>query len=147
MIRAGCHCGAVRITMEPAPAWVLDCNCSICRRYGVLWAYGWDRFTKQKLSLELVQGEEALEPYIWGDKQLGFWRCKSCGCVTHHTVLEHPLPIRAVNARMFVDFDPASVTLQRSDNAHTGRFWSRPDAEIMKGGQPPMPPPGPDDWL
>jgi hypothetical protein len=32
-----CHCGAVRISVEPAPTEITDC--SICRRYGALWAY------------------------------------------------------------------------------------------------------------
>lgn len=146
MVRAACHCGAVRITLEPAPAWVLDCNCSICRRYGVLWAYRSDPIGKTELSVELVQGEDAVEAYIWGDRWIGFWRCKACGCVTHHTALDQPSTIRAVNARMFVSFDPASVTIHRSDNAHTGAFWTRPDAPIRQGGQPPMDPPGPDDW-
>ena len=147
MVRAACHCGAVRITMDPAPAWVLDCNCSMCRRYGVLWAYSWDRIAKRDLDIALVQGAEALEAYIWGDRELGFWRCKACGCVTHHTALDQPDKIRAVNARMFANFDSDAVTVHRSDNAHTARFWTRPDAPVWTGAQPPMPPPGPDDWL
>ncbi len=146
MVRAACHCGAVRITMEPAPSWVLDCNCSICRRYGALWAYTGDILARRDLDATLIQGSDALEPYIWGDGELGFWRCKACGCMTHHTALNAQSKIRAVNARMFVNFDPASVTIHRSDNAHTGRFWTRPDEPIWPGAQPPMDPPGPDDW-
>ena len=115
MIRAACHCGAVRLVMDPAPAWVLDCNCSICRRYGTLWAYAWDRIDKRPLGITLIQGEGSLEPYIWGDREIGFYRCRGCGCVTHHVALDNPAPIRAVNARMFVEFDPASVTVHRSD--------------------------------
>jgi hypothetical protein len=146
MIRAACHCGAVRITLDPPPDWVLDCNCSICRRYGALWAYAWDRIAKRSLSVVLVQGEDALESYIWGDRELAFWRCKTCGGLTHHTALAAPAAIRAVNARTFVAFDPATVTVHRSDNAHTGWFWSRPDAAVWKGAQAPTDPPGPDDW-
>jgi hypothetical protein len=146
MVRAACHCGTVRITLDPAPSWVLDCNCSICRRYGTLWAYTWDFLGKRSLRATLIQGTDALEPYIWGDREIGFWRCKMCGCVTHHTALNEPAKIRGVNARIFVDFDPASVTIHRSDNAHTGRFWTRPDAPIWEGPQPPMDAPGPDDW-
>ena len=145
MIRAACHCGAVRITLEPAPSWVCDCNCSICRRYGVLWAYTRD-FLGNILSATLIQGSDALEAYTWGDGALGFWRCQTCGCVTHHTALSDPVKIRGVNARMFVDFDTARVTIQRSDNAHTGWFWTRPDAEVWDGPQPRMGPPGPDNW-
>ena len=146
MVRAACHCGAVRITTATAPGWVLDCNCSICRRHGALWAYAWDRIAMTQLSARLLQGDDALEAYIWGDRELGFWFCKTCGCVTHHTALDEPSKIRGVNARLFVNFDPASVTIHRSDNAHTGWFWTRPDAPVWTGPQPPMPPPGPDDW-
>ncbi len=146
MVRAACHCGAVRITMEPAPSWVLDCNCSICRRYGVLWAYASDRISGGTLDVKLVQGAEALEAYVWGDRELGFYRCRHCGCVTHHTALDAPEKIRGVNARMFVDFDTSRVTIHRSDNAHTGWFWTRVDGPMWPGAQPPMPKPGPDDW-
>lgn len=146
MIRAACHCGAVRITMEPAPRWVLDCNCSICRRYGALWAYRWDFLAQKTHDIALVQGAEALESYLWGDRMIAFCRCKACGCLTHHVGLDKPDMIRGVNARMFVHFDTTSVTVQRSDNAHTGWFWSRPDAPVWPGPQAPLPVPGPDDW-
>lgn len=39
MIKAACHCGAVRFEIAKAPVWVLDCNCTLCRRYGGLWSY------------------------------------------------------------------------------------------------------------
>ena len=146
MVRAACHCGAVRITMEPGPTWVLDCNCSICRRYGALWAYSWDFIAQKALNATLVQGGDAIEAYLWGDRDIGFYRCKSCGCLTHHVAMNEPAKLRGVTARMFVNFDPASVTIHRSDNAHTGWFWTRPDAPVWKGPQAPMPKPGPDDW-
>ena len=100
MVRAACHCGTVRISLDPAPSWVLDCNCSICRRYGALWACTWDFLGKRSLRAILIQGTDALEPYIWGDREIGFWRCKMCGCVTHHTALNEPAKIRGVNARL-----------------------------------------------
>ena len=148
MIRAACHCGSVRLTLEPAPRWVLDCNCSICRRYGALWAYTQNPGDgKPVLRASIVQGADALEGYVWGDRWSAVWRCKACGCVMCGGMsLDRPENLRTVNARMFVDFDPAGVTIQRIDNAHTGRFWTRPDAEILKGRQELMPPPGPDDW-
>lgn len=83
---------------------------------------------------------------MWGDKTLGFWRCRRCGCVTHHTAIAQPRNIRGVNARMFIDFDPLRVTVNRSDNAHTGFFWTRPDEAVWEGPQPPLPPPGPNGW-
>ena len=39
MVESSCHCGAITLRIDTAPETVTDCNCSICRRYGVLWAY------------------------------------------------------------------------------------------------------------
>ena len=39
MITTTCHCGAVQIGIARAPEMLTNCNCSICRRYGTLWAY------------------------------------------------------------------------------------------------------------
>jgi hypothetical protein len=39
MIKAACHCTAVRFEISEPPAWVLDCNCTVCRRYGAMWSY------------------------------------------------------------------------------------------------------------
>ncbi len=146
MIRAACHCGAVRIVLERAPEWVLDCNCSICRRLGGLWAYAWDRLAERDLKIEFVQGADAVEAYVWGDRELGFWRCRTCGCHTHHTLIGEPDKIRGVNVRMCLDLDPATVRVERADNGHTGWFWTRPDGAVWKSPWPPDPPRGPDDW-
>ena len=39
MLTATCHCGAVRVDVPRKPRRLTSCNCSICRRYGTLWAY------------------------------------------------------------------------------------------------------------
>ncbi len=39
MLAATCHCGAVRVEVPRKPRRLTNCNCSICRRYGTLWAY------------------------------------------------------------------------------------------------------------
>ena len=36
---ATCHCGAVTVSLATQPTEVTDCNCSLCRSYGVLWVY------------------------------------------------------------------------------------------------------------
>ena len=41
MIDGVCLCGAVRWTYDHEPESALACNCTACRRYGVLWAYGY----------------------------------------------------------------------------------------------------------
>jgi hypothetical protein len=39
MLTATCHSGAVRLEIPRKPRQLTSCNCSICRRYGTLWAY------------------------------------------------------------------------------------------------------------
>lgn len=73
MMEGACHCGASRWRFEGVPASATSCNCSICRRHGALWAYGFEgeAFT--------VSGETAA--YVWGDRSLAFHFCARCACV------------------------------------------------------------------
>ena len=141
MIRAACHCTAVRMEIDRAPRRVVDCNCTLCRRYGALWAY------YKPGEVVIVRGAEDTETYVWAKRRFAFHRCKHCGCLTHHTALDADPPrIRAVNARMIPTLDPASVRLQHTDNSHTGFFWTRTPDHFEPGGEPKMAPPSADDW-
>ena len=91
MTEGSCHCGAVRYEVEAAPETVTSCACSICRRYGVLWAY---------YSPRQVRIEGATDIYMWGDKDLEFHRCKTCGCVIHWASVDKSYDRMAVNARL-----------------------------------------------
>ena len=117
MLTASCHCGAVTITLPSAPERITDCNCSLCRRVGALWAYyefGTVKFTGHP---------EHTAEYIQGDRTLRTLHCTICGCTTHW----EPLDTEAggnhgVNMR---NFDPAilaSVPIRRLDGADTWRF-------------------------
>src|SRR5579859_549976 len=142
-MKGACHCGAVRFELAEAPAWVLDCNCTICRRLGGLWAY--PRLGTAKIVS--APDPDATEGYLWGDRMLAFQHCRTCGCVTHTTAVDvDPPAIFAVNARMLVGLDPATTQVRQVDNAHSGVFWTRSDTAPMASRHPRMPPPGPDDW-
>jgi hypothetical protein len=141
MLRAACHCTAVRLEIDKAPGWVNDCNCTLCRRYGALWSY------YEPGEVTIVQGEGDTDTYVWGDEMLAFHRCTRCGCVTHATALDTDPPrIFAVNARMIPTLDPATVPLRQTDNGHSGFFWTRSKDPVVASHHPKMPPPGPDDW-
>lgn len=73
MISGSCHCGKVHWTFTGDPGSATACNCTICRRYGTLWAYDWDG--------ERIKTAGKTQAYIWGDRELGFYRCPDCGCV------------------------------------------------------------------
>jgi len=145
MIRAACHCEAVRFEIEGPPEWVLDCNCTVCRRYGALWTYFNEPGGQERLLMKPEPG--TTDAYTWLEGDLAFRHCKVCGCVTHvEAGKEDPPFIFAVNARMMAGLDPASVRIRRKNNSHSGFFWTRPDAPIEESRHPPMPPPTFQDW-
>jgi hypothetical protein len=37
-----CHCGSSGWCLEGDPGLVTACNCTLCRRYGALWAYDYE---------------------------------------------------------------------------------------------------------
>lgn len=79
MIEASCHCGKVKIRIPNSTETVTSCNCSICTRYGALWAYF------EPKSVTVSCNKDALGTYSWADKTIEFKHCKNCGCVTHYT--------------------------------------------------------------
>ena len=96
MLTATCHCRAIKVEVPREPESVTDCNCSICRRYGVLWAYYKDA------EVTLTAAPDATDEYVWGDRSLKFIRCKRCGCVMQwKTLTVGPEANTGVNARNF----------------------------------------------
>ena len=75
MLEGSCHCGAVKWKFNVMPESATACNCTVCRRYGVLWAYDFEG--------EGVSASGTTTAYVWGDKSLGFHFCPSCGCVAY----------------------------------------------------------------
>ena len=141
MVRAACHCTAVRFELAQAPTWVLDCNCTICRRYGALWTY------PEAGSAKIVGGADATDTYIWGDRELAFHRCKSCGCVTHMAAIDPRGPqIYGINARLILGLDPAHVKVRQKDNGHTGIFWTHSSAPPEPSHPSNGPPDASNEW-
>jgi len=126
MINAICHGGAVTIAVPDTPASVTDCNCSICRRYGVLWAY------YNAADVVVSAMADATDRYAWGDRTIGFVRCRNCGCITHWEAARHGVDNRiGINARNFEPGMLAAARIRRLDGAST---WNYLDEE--PGGDP-----------
>ena len=101
-IEGACHCGSVRWTFEGDPGTATACNCTVCRKYGALWAYDW---VNGRVS---TSGRTSV--YTRGERELGFHYCPECGCVTWWQGMSPHADGRtriAVNLRMAED--PSSI--------------------------------------
>lgn len=47
----------------------------------------------------------AAETYVWGDKELQFHRCRTCGCVTHWLPIDKSHGEMGVNGRLLEKAD------------------------------------------
>jgi hypothetical protein len=74
MIRGSCLCGAVRWQFDGVPDGATACNCTACRRYGVLWAYDHEG--------EGIRVSGPTQPYVRGTG-LAFHFCPACGCIAY----------------------------------------------------------------
>lgn len=72
MIEGACHCGAVRWQFHGQPDGATACNCTVCRRYGVLWAYDYEN--------ERIRVSGHTQAYLHGDS-IDFHFCPVCACV------------------------------------------------------------------
>ena len=114
---AACHCGAVKLEVARRPRQLTDCNCSICRCYGALWAYYSHRTVK------LLTSRASLRMYKWRNGTLEFYHCASCGCVTHHErARKRADGTVAVNARMLPAEVTAGLRVRRLDGADTWEY-------------------------
>ncbi len=76
---------SAKLEVARAPGTLTDCNCSICRRYGALWAY----YAASSVKIEAPKG--GLSKYSWNRKIRAYYRCKKCGCVTHYAYRKNRL--------------------------------------------------------
>ena len=106
IIRASCHCGAVRI--EAVLTAGLDttarCDCSFCKRRQAA------NVSTSAATLKVLEGENALTLYTWGTRTAKHYFCRHCGIYTHHRRRSDPSEcgvnigcIEGVNPR---DFEP-----------------------------------------
>ena len=117
MLEATCHCGAVRIGVPRAPDFLVDCNCSICRRNGALWAF------YDADSVALGGDPEKTTPYVWGARTICTMHCTVCGCATHWEPLDPAAGARiGINARNFNPRAIAGTRVRKFDGAQTWTY-------------------------
>lgn len=69
----GCHCGAVRFAVDLDLHHTIACNCSICTKRGLIWAFApASKFT-------LTAGENATNEYLFNKHAIHHRFCTTCG--------------------------------------------------------------------
>ena len=117
MLTGSCHCGSVRVEIPRKPRSLTDCNCSICRRYGALWAY------YKASTVRVVPRSGATAKYAWRNKVRRFVRCNKCGCVMiWERVRPQPASYVGVNARNFEPAILSDVRIRRLDGASSWKY-------------------------
>ena len=117
MLRATCHCGAVRLEVDDLPDSLTECNCSVCYRYGARWAY----YTRA--GARVLTTQEHMVAYLCNDRVIEFYHCRHCGCLTHYEDVEKAPDSRlAVNARMFPPQEMERIQVRHFDGAGTWKF-------------------------
>ena len=109
MINGACHCGDVSWKSDTLPNSATACNCTVCRRYGVLWAYGYEG---EDIT---VSGDTSI--HTPGD-HIGFHFCRVCGCVAYWRMLNTDNDGRrriAVNLRLAEPKSILAVPVHRFD--------------------------------
>ena len=71
-MEGGCHCGRVRFRITADLA-VIDCNCSICIKKGIL------HLVVPPERFELISGKDDLTTYEFNTKTAKHTFCKHCG--------------------------------------------------------------------
>ncbi|NKF22834.1 GFA family protein [Solimonas marina] len=125
MIDASCHCGAVRWSFDGEPTSATACNCTVCRRYGVLWAYDYDG--------EGIRVDGETRAYVRGNAVLAFHFCPTCGSVAYWRALQPETDGRyriAVNLRLAEPDDVAHIQVHRFDGLETTERLS-PDGRCV----------------
>jgi hypothetical protein len=100
-----CHCGALRFKLRCEPiTTAVRCNCSMCLRKGALMSsqyFAPDQF-------EELSGIESLAVYLWGDRMVNHYFCRTCGVYPFHDATTKPGHYR-INLGCVDDLDPLAL--------------------------------------
>ena len=113
MVDLSCHCGKVTLTVSAdTPTEAMACNCSHCRRKGLLLAF----FPRDQV--DLTSGEGDLTSYLFNKHAIEHRFCTTCGCQPFaEGKMPDGSPIRAVNLRCAPGIALDTLTIQDVDGA------------------------------
>jgi hypothetical protein len=114
----GCHCRRVRFRVQADLSTLLECNCSVCIKKGIL------HLLVAPDAFELLSGEGDLATYQFNTHTAKHTFCRHCGMHPFYVPRSDPDKI-SVNARCLDDVDPADLKPSRFFD---GRNWEAAQA-------------------
>ena len=111
--QGSCHCGAVRFRVRADLSSLLECNCSVFAKKGIL------HLIVPPEEFELLQGGEELATYQFNTNTAKHTFCRHCGMHPFYVPRSDPDKI-SVNARCLDGVDPAAL---KSSSFFDGRNW------------------------
>ena len=114
----GCHCGRVRFRVRADLAQLLECNCSICTKKGIL------HLIVPPEHFELFRGQEDLATYQFNTNTAKHTFCRHCGIHSFYVPRSDPDKI-SINARCLEGIDTAAL---KPAHFFDGRNWEEAHA-------------------
>ena len=105
-----CHCQRVRFQVRAAIERLVECDCSVCTKKGIV------HVPVGEKDFSLLAGEQDLAVYRFGSNTAEHWFCRHCGIHTHGRPRSDPSRY-TVNARCLDLYEDirARVPLTRFD--------------------------------
>ena len=108
--KGGCHCGAVRYSVEIDPtAQAITCNCSMCGRSGTYLQF----VAPDKFVLE--QGDDNLTDYQFNKHVIHHAFCKTCGVRSFARGVGQHGPMVAINVRCLDEVNAFDIPTKQFD--------------------------------
>jgi hypothetical protein len=108
-----CHCGETSWLLDGDPGRITACNCTLCSRYGALWAYD---FEDERIRLE--GGTNTYTRAAKANPTLEIHFCPNCACVLAYRELQRDGDGRrriAVNIRLAPPDSVAHLAIDHFD--------------------------------
>ena len=108
-----CHCGKVAFSVaSEAPDKAISCNCSHCRRKGMLLSF----FPAELFTL--TRGEDILRSYLFNKHAIEHRFCAECGTQAFATgKMPDGAAMAAINLRCVESIDLDTLTIEKVDGA------------------------------
>lgn len=117
-----CHCGRVKFEVRASLDYLMDCNCSLCRRKGALW-HG-----ASEANLRILAGEAELTLYQFNTQTAKHYFCRHCGVSPFSRPRLDPKRW-AFNVRCIDGVDLSSIPVRPFDGAN----WEAAAKALLEG--------------